>query len=75
MGELWRGVVAFAPEGTDPRGGGAMIEMGRKVKGGDFDEEGTMQVGRVGRTYEAGRQVITVRQIRLQHGSFANSPH
>jgi hypothetical protein len=75
LGELWRAVLAFAPEETDPRDGEPMIEVGRKVTVVGVDEEGTMQVVPMDRTYGPGRQFITVRQIRLQQRSFANSLH
>jgi membrane-bound ClpP family serine protease len=74
-GELWRAVLAFAPEETDPRDDEPMVEVGRKVTVVGFDEERTMQVVPVDRTYGPGRQFITVRQIRLRQRSFANSPH
>ena len=67
-------MLAFAPEETDPRDGEPMIEVGRKVTVG-FDEEGTMQVVPVDRTYGPGRQFITVRQIRLRQRSFASPAH
>jgi membrane-bound ClpP family serine protease len=50
-GELWRAVLAFAPEETDPREGEAAIGVGRKVSVVGFDEEGTVQVVPVDRTY------------------------
>jgi hypothetical protein len=72
LGELWQGVLAFAPEETDLRDGEPMIEVGHKATVLGFDEEGTMQVVPMDRTYEPGRQFIIVRQIRLQQRSFAN---
>jgi hypothetical protein len=54
LGELWRAVLAFAPEETDPRDGEPMIEVGRKVTVVGFDEEETMQVVPVDRTYGPG---------------------
>ena len=75
MGDLWRGVLAFAPEEADPCDGEPMIEVGRKVTVVSFDEEGTMQVVPVDRTYGPGRQFITVRQIRLRQPSFASPAH
>ena len=75
MGDLWRAVLAFAPEEADPRDGEPMIEVGRKVTVVSFDEEGTMQVVPVDRTYGPGRQFITVRQIRLRQRSFASPAH
>ena len=74
-GELWRAVLAFAPEETDPRDGEPMIGVGRKVTVVGFDEEGTMQVVSVDRTYGPWRQFITVRQIRLRQRSFASPAH
>jgi membrane protein implicated in regulation of membrane protease activity len=50
-GELWRAVLAFAPEETDPRDGEPMIGVGRKVTVVGFDEEGTVQVVSVERDY------------------------
>jgi membrane-bound serine protease (ClpP class) len=50
-GELWRAVLAFAPEETDPREGEPVIEVGRKVRVVGFGEEGTMQVIPVERDY------------------------
>jgi membrane-bound ClpP family serine protease len=43
-GELWRAVLAFAPEETDPREGEPVIGVGRKVRVLGFGEEGTVQV-------------------------------
>jgi membrane-bound ClpP family serine protease len=43
-GELWRAVLAFAPEGADPREGEPMIGMGSKVTVVGFGEGGTVQV-------------------------------
>ena len=43
-GELWRAVLAFAPEGTDPRDSEPMIGEGRKVRVVGFGEGGVMQV-------------------------------
>ena len=43
-GELWRAVLAFAPEETDPRESEAVIEVGRKVRVVGFVEGGVMQV-------------------------------
>jgi membrane-bound serine protease (ClpP class) len=50
-GELWRAVLAFAPEETDPREGEPMIGVGRKVTVVGFDEGGTVQVVSVERDY------------------------
>jgi membrane-bound serine protease (ClpP class) len=43
-GELWRAVLAFAPEETDPRDGEPMIGAGTKVTVLGFDEGGVLQV-------------------------------
>ena len=43
-GELWRAVLAFAPEESDPRDGEPMIGVGRKVRVVGFGEEGEVQV-------------------------------
>jgi membrane-bound serine protease (ClpP class) len=43
-GERWRAVLAFAPEGAEPRDGEPTIGMGRKVTVVGFNEEGTVQV-------------------------------
>jgi membrane-bound serine protease (ClpP class) len=50
-GELWRAVLAFAPEETDPREGEPMIGVGRKVTVVGFGEEGMVQVIPVERDY------------------------
>jgi membrane-bound serine protease (ClpP class) len=50
-GELWRAVLAFAPEETGPREGEPVIEVGRKVTVVGFGEEGTVQVIPVERDY------------------------
>src|SRR5215210_580190 len=50
-GELWRAVLAFAPEETDPRDGEPMIGVGSKVTVVGFGEEGTVQVVPVQRDY------------------------
>src|SRR5215204_3365687 len=50
-GELWRAVLAFAPEETDPRDGEPMIGLGRKVTVVGFDEGGTVQVVSMERDY------------------------
>ena len=50
-GELWRAVLAFAPEGTDPRDGEPMIRMGRKVRVVGFGDGGPVQVVPVERDY------------------------
>src|SRR5215208_4480062 len=49
--ELWRSVLAFAPEETDPRDGEPMIGVGSKVTVVGFDEGGTVQVVSVERDY------------------------
>ena len=43
-GDRWRAVLAFAPEGADPRGDEPTIGVGRKVTVVGFEEEGTVQV-------------------------------
>jgi membrane-bound serine protease (ClpP class) len=43
-GELWRAVLAFAPEETGPRGSEPMIGVGRKVSVVGFGEGGVVQV-------------------------------
>jgi membrane-bound ClpP family serine protease len=50
-GELWRAVLAFAPEETDPRDGEPMIGAGTKVSVLGFDEGGAVQVASVERDY------------------------
>jgi membrane-bound serine protease (ClpP class) len=50
-GELWRAVLAFAPEETEPRDGEPMIGVGSKVTVVGFDEGGTVQVVSVERDY------------------------
>ena len=50
-GELWRAVLAFAPEETDPRDGETIIGAGSKVTVLGFDEGGTVQVATVERDY------------------------
>src|SRR5215208_4856609 len=50
-GELWRAVLAFAPEETDPRDGEPMIEVGCKVRVVGFGDGGTVQVIPVERDY------------------------
>src|ERR687897_1298706 len=50
-GELWRAVLAFAPEEIDPRDGEPMIGVGSKVTVVGFDEGGTVQVVSVERDY------------------------
>jgi membrane-bound serine protease (ClpP class) len=47
-GELWRAVLAFAPEETDPRDGEPMIGVGRKVRVVGFGEGGVMHVVPIG---------------------------
>jgi len=53
-GERWRAVLAFAPEGAEPREGEPVIGVGRKVTVVGFGEEGTVQVVPVQRAYEPG---------------------
>jgi membrane-bound ClpP family serine protease len=43
-GELWRALLAFVPEETDPRDGEPMIEVGSKVTVVGFGEGGVVQV-------------------------------
>jgi membrane-bound ClpP family serine protease len=43
-GELWRAVLAFAPQETDPRDGEPIIEVGSKVSVVSFGEGGVLQV-------------------------------
>src|ERR687890_645792 len=43
-GELWRAVLAFAPEESDPREGEPMVGVGGKVTVVGFGEEGMLQV-------------------------------
>jgi membrane-bound serine protease (ClpP class) len=50
-GELWRAVLAFAPEESDPRDGEPIIEVGHKVNVVGFNEGGTVQVVSVERDY------------------------
>ena len=47
-GELWRAVLAFAPEETDPQEGEPMIGEGSKVSVMGFGEEGVVQVVPIG---------------------------
>jgi membrane-bound serine protease (ClpP class) len=43
-GELWRAVLAFAPEETTSRESEPIVEMGRKVRVVGFGEGGVVQV-------------------------------
>ena len=43
-GELWRAVLAFAPEETDPQESEPIIGVGRKVRVVGFGEGGVVQV-------------------------------
>jgi membrane protein implicated in regulation of membrane protease activity len=52
-GELWRAVLAFVPEETDPRDGEPMIDVGRKVTVLGFGDGGTVQVIPVQRDYHS----------------------
>jgi membrane-bound serine protease (ClpP class) len=52
-GELWRAVLAFAPEETDPRDGEPMIGVGSKVTVLGFGDGGTVQVIPVQRDYHS----------------------
>jgi membrane-bound ClpP family serine protease len=47
-GELWRAVLAFAPEETDPRESEPMIDVGSKVSVVGFGEGGVVQVVPIG---------------------------
>ncbi len=47
-------MLAFAPEGVDPRDGEPTIEVVRKVTVVGFDEEGTVQVVPVRGAYDHG---------------------
>jgi membrane-bound ClpP family serine protease len=53
-GELWRAVLAFAPEETDPRDAEPMIGVGSKVTVLGFGEGGVVQVVPVQGTTQAG---------------------
>ena len=50
-GELWRAVLAFIPEETEPRDGEPMIDVGRKVTVLGFGDGATVQVIPVQRDY------------------------
>jgi membrane-bound serine protease (ClpP class) len=50
-GELWRAVLAFAPEETDRRDGEPIVGVGSKVTVVGFAEGGTVQVVSVERDY------------------------
>ena len=52
-GELWRAVLAFVPEETEPRDGEPMIDVGRKVTVLGFGDGGTVQVIPVQRDYHS----------------------
>src|SRR5215208_1070279 len=52
-GELWRAVLAFTPEESDPRDGEPMIDVGRKVSVLGFGDGGTVQVIPVQRDYHS----------------------
>jgi membrane-bound ClpP family serine protease len=52
-GELWRAVLAFAPQETHPRDGEPMIGLGSKVTVVGFGEVGTVQVIPVQRDYHS----------------------
>jgi membrane-bound serine protease (ClpP class) len=47
-GELWRALLAFAPEEADPREGEPMAAVGRRVRVVGFGEGGVMQVVPIG---------------------------
>jgi membrane-bound ClpP family serine protease len=52
-GELWRAVLAYAPEGTDARDSESMIGVGSKVSVVGFGEVGTVQIIPVQRDYHS----------------------
>jgi membrane-bound ClpP family serine protease len=52
-GALWRAVLAFVPEETDPRDGEPMIDAGSKVTVLGFGDGGTVQVIPVQRDYHS----------------------
>ena len=52
-GELWRAVLAFVPEETEPRDGEPMIDVGSKVTVLGFGDGGTVQVIPVQRDYHS----------------------
>jgi membrane-bound serine protease (ClpP class) len=47
-GELWRALLAFAPEETDSRDGEPIVGVGRRVRVVGFGEGGAMQVVPIG---------------------------
>jgi membrane-bound serine protease (ClpP class) len=47
-GERWRAVLAFVPEETSPREGGAVVEVGRKVAVIGFGDGGVLHVVPIG---------------------------
>ncbi len=47
-GERWRAVLAFAPEGADPRDPEVVVEVGRKVTVIGFGDGGVVQVVPIG---------------------------
>jgi membrane-bound serine protease (ClpP class) len=47
-GELWRALLAFAPEEADSRDGEPVVRAGRRVRVVGFDEGGVMQVVSIG---------------------------
>ena len=47
-GELWRAVLAFAPEETGPRDSEPIMEVGRRVRVVGFGDGGEMQVMPIG---------------------------
>jgi membrane-bound ClpP family serine protease len=53
-GELWKAVLAFAPEQTDPRDGEPMLRVGSKVTVVGFGEGGTVQVVPAQGTHDHG---------------------
>ncbi len=53
-GERWRAVLAFAPEGADPRDGEPTVGAGSKVTVVGFGEGGTVQVVPAQEAYDHG---------------------
>ncbi len=53
-GERWRAVLAFAPEGADPREGEPMVGVGSKVTVVGFGEGATVQVVPAREAYDHG---------------------
>jgi membrane-bound ClpP family serine protease len=53
-GERWRAVLAFVPEGADPRNGEPTVGVGSKVTVVGFGEGGTVEVAPVQGAYDHG---------------------